>query len=141
VGFAAKKVSSSGFNYMTELHNSPYQRHMIAEVNTVYTPALIVVDGVESFLNGGPDQGKKAQTDVILAGTDPVAVDAVGVAILRLFGTTDEVSAGKIFDQEQIYRAVELGLGASGPDMIQLLAGDVESLDFAREVEAMLLAA
>ena len=48
---------------------------------------------------------------VILAGTDRIAVDAVGVAILRHFGTTPEVSRGTIFEQEQIARAVELGLG------------------------------
>ncbi len=139
VGFAAKTVSGGGFNYMTELHRSPYQRHMIAEINTVYAPALIVMDGVESFLNGGPAQGKKAQTDVVLVGTDPIAMDAVGVAILRLFGTTAEVSKGKIFDQEQIRRAVELGLGADGPEMISLVTGDAESLAFAGLVEEMLL--
>lgn len=138
VGFAAKKVSSGGFNYMTELHRSPYQRHMIAEINTVYSPALIVMDGVEAFLNGGPAQGKKAQTDVVLVGTDPIAMDAVGVAILRLFGTTAEVSKGKIFEQEQIQRAVELGLGAAGPEMIDLVTGDAESLAFAGQVQGML---
>ena len=138
VGFAAKTVGNGGFNYMTELHRSPYQRHMIAEINTVYSPALIVIDGVEAFLNGGPAQGKRAQTDVVLVGTDPVAMDAVGVAILRLFGTTAEVSKGKIFEQEQIQRAVELGLGATGPEMINLVTGDAESLTFAGQVQEML---
>ena len=44
--------------------------------------------------------------EVVLAGTDRVAVDAVGVALLRHFGTTPEVSRGAIFEQEQIARAV-----------------------------------
>ena len=140
VGFVAKRTHSGGYNYMSELHDSAHQRAMIAEINAVYKPALIVLDGVEAFLSGGPALGKKTTTGVVLAGTDPVAIDAVGVAILRLFGTTPEVSEGKIFDQEQIFRAVELGLGATGPEMIQLVAGDAESLTFAREVEAMLLA-
>ncbi len=139
VGFVARKTHGNGYNYMTELHDSADQRHLIAEINTVYKPALIVLDGVEAFLSGGPALGKKAETGVILAGTDPVAVDAVGVAILRMFGTTPEVSEGKIFDQEQIKRAVELGLGAAGPDMIRLVTGgDAESLDFAGGIEELL---
>ena len=46
-----------GRNYMTELHNSPDQRLMIAEANTAYTPALVVLDGVEAFIDRGPDVG------------------------------------------------------------------------------------
>lgn len=60
-----------------------------------------------------------------------MALDAVGVAILRHFGTTAEVSAGPVFGQEQIARAVELGLGVSGPAGIELVTGDDESAAFA----------
>jgi len=140
VGFAAKRVSNGGFNYMTELHDSPYQRHMIAEINRSYTPALIVMDGVEAFLDGGPAQGRKAETGVMLAGTDPIAMDAVGVAILRLFGTTPAVSNGRIFDQEQIKRAVELELGIDGAEKIRLVTADNESLAFAAKVSEVLMA-
>jgi uncharacterized protein (DUF362 family) len=138
VGFTARTVGSGGFNYMTELHDSAYQRDMIAEINTVYTPSLIVMDGVEAFLNGGPATGEIAQTGVVLAGTDPIAMDAVGVAILRLFGTTPEVTKGQVFEQEQIQRAVELGLGAVGPEKIRLLTADNKSLAFAGKVQEML---
>lgn len=141
VGFAAKRVMNGGYNYMTELHDSPYQRHMIAEINTVYKPSLIVMDGVEAFLTGGPASGSKAQTGVVLAGTDPVAMDAVGVAILRMFGTTPEVSQGHIFDQEQLRRAVELELGVDNPGRIDLLTGDITSESFALQVLDMLYAA
>ena len=140
VGFVAKRTSSNGYNYMSELHNSPYQRHMIAEINTAYKPALILMDGVEAFLDGGPAQGRKAQTGVILAGTDPIAMDAVGVAILRLFGTTAAVSKGSIFDLEQIARAVELDLGVDTPQKINLITPDAASLDFAGQVSNVLVA-
>jgi uncharacterized protein (DUF362 family) len=140
VGFVAKRTSSNGYNYMSELHNSPYQRHMIAEINTAYKPALILMDGVEAFLDGGPAQGRKAQTGVILAGTDPIAMDAVGVAILRLFGATAAVSKGSIFDLEQIARAVELDLGVDTPQKINLITPDAASLDFAGQVSNVLVA-
>lgn len=138
VGFAAKTVGG-GHDYMRELHGSPHQRLMIAEINEAYSPDLIVMDGVEAFVNGGPAQGKKAAANVVLAGTDRVALDAVGVAILRLFGTTKEVSQGKIFEQEQIDRAAELGLGIDTPHKIQFLTDSPESQRFAAQVQHMLL--
>ena len=67
------------------------------------------------------------QSNVILAGTDRVAIDAVGVALLRHFGTTPEVSQGAIFEQEQIARAVELKIGVTSPKQIELVTGDPES--------------
>lgn len=132
-------VPRTGYPYMGELHRSPYQRQMIAEINTAYKPDLILLDGVEAFVKGGPDQGTRVKPDVILAGNDRVAIDAVGVAILRLFGTTTEVSKGLIFDQDQIARAVELGLGVRSPTQIQLVTGDHESELFAKQVNDILL--
>ncbi len=139
VGFAARTVGG-GHDYMRELHNSAYQRLMIAEINAAYSPALIVMDGVEAFVTGGPDTGQRAATGVVLAATDRVAVDAVGVAILRLFGTTPEVSAGRIFDQEQIARAVELGLGVKSADQIKIVTADAESESYAQSIQAILAA-
>lgn len=139
VGFAARTVRGGGYDYMSELHSSPYQRQMIAEINTAYAPALIVMDGVEAFVNGGPDRGKKVQAQVVLAGTDRVAMDALGVAILRLFGTTREVSHGKIFDQEQIARAVELGLGVDSPAKIEMVTGDADSEAYAGKIREVLM--
>ncbi len=139
VGLAAKTVSSGSYNYMQELHNSPHQRHMIAEINAAYSPSLIVMDGVEAFVSGGPDQGKKVDSEVVLAGTDRIALDAVGVAILRLFGTTPEVSRGGIFEQEQIARAVELGLGIDSPDKIDFITDDTASQAYAEKIRKTLM--
>jgi uncharacterized protein (DUF362 family) len=138
VGFAAKIARPGGHNYMTELHNSPHQRAMIAEINQVYTPGLVVIDGVDAFLDGGPAQGQAAQTGVILAGTDRIALDAVGVAILRLWGTTPAVSDGPIFAQEQIARAVELGLGVASPTQIRLLSDDAAGRAYAAQIQTLL---
>lgn len=138
VGLVAKHYG--GTNYMSELHGTDHQRRMIAEINAAYWPALIVLDGVEAFVTGGPATGGRADTRVMLAGVDRVAVDAVGVAILRLFGTTPEVSRGPIFQQEQIARAVELGLGAPAPDKIRFITGDADSAAYAARVEALLAA-
>ena len=111
---------------------------MIAEINTAYSPDLVVLDGVEAFTDGGPDHGTKVEADVMLAGTDRVAIDAVGVAILRLLGTTPGVNNGAIFEQEQIARAAELGLGVPSANQIQLVTGDTRSEAMAVQVRDIL---
>ena len=128
-----------GSPYMRELHSTQYQRQMIAEINTAYSPYLIVLDGVEAFVDGGPATGTRVEAGVILAGSDRVAIDAVGVAILRSLGTTPEVSRGLIFEQDQIARAVELGLGIKSPDQIHLVTDDSESEAFAVKIKDVLL--
>jgi uncharacterized protein (DUF362 family) len=138
VGLAAKTVPGNGYNFMRELHTSPNQRRMIAEINASYRPDLIVLDGIQAFVTGGPDQGKLVNSAVILAGTDRIAIDAVGVALLRYFGTTEEVSRGAIFEQEQIARAVQLGIGVSSPKQIELVTGDRESAEYAKKIREIL---
>ena len=113
---------------------------MIAEINTAYTPDLAVMDGVECFIDGGPANGRSVSSEVILAGTDRVALDAVGVALLRYHGCRTEVARGKIFQQEQIKRAVQLGLGVDKADKIEILTGDAESAAYAARIQEVLLA-
>jgi uncharacterized protein (DUF362 family) len=93
---------------------------------------------MEAFVDGGPDQGKRVEAEAILASTDRVAIDAVGVALLRHFGTTPEVSQGRIFEQEQIARAVELEVGVTGPEQIELVTGDAESAAYAAQIQEIL---
>src|ERR1043166_2659681 len=138
VGLAAKIVPGDSYNYMRELHGSPNQRTMIAEINSAYQPALIVLDGIDAFINGGPHTGQQVNPQIILAGTDRIAVDAVGVALLRYYGTTPEVSRGKVFEQEQIARAVQLGIGISSPDQIEIVTNDPASADFAKKIKPLL---
>jgi uncharacterized protein (DUF362 family) len=114
---------------------------MIAEINAAYAPALIVLDGVEAFISGGPDQGERVTPEVILAGTDRVALDAVGIALLRYVGCKTEASKGKVFEQEQIARAVDLGLGVDSPEKIEFLTGDTDSVAFGEKIKEILLAA
>ncbi len=124
VGLVAKTLPGESHNYMGDLHSSPHQRLMIAEINQAYSPALVLLDGVEAFVSGGPESGRKVRPGVILAGTDRVAVDVVAIALLRSLGTTPEVARGSIWRQEQIERAVELGLGAAGAEQIEIVTVD-----------------
>ena len=64
---------------------------------------------------------------MIIAGDDRVAVDAVGLAMLKWLGAHQAILGRGIFQQEQIARAVELKLGASGPDAIDIVTADADS--------------
>jgi uncharacterized protein (DUF362 family) len=127
-----------GYEYMRQLHSSPHQRKMIAEINAPFRPQIVVLDGIEAFVDGGPATGKRALGEVFLASTDRVAMDAVGVAILKGLGSNENIMKPKIFEQEQIARAIELGLGASSPSEIELIAADDQSLEYRDRVTDIL---
>ena len=57
VGLVAKTVPGGNYNYMAELHISPYQRSMIAEINNNYDVDLILMDGMKAFVDKGPETG------------------------------------------------------------------------------------
>ena len=124
---------------MNELHTSILSmRKMIAEINLAYSPSLILMDGIEAFVDGGPMSGTKKRGDVIVAGTDRIAIDAVGIAILKDLGSNKSIMEKKIFEQEQIARAVELGLGISKPEDIEILTDDDESKKYAERLMKIL---
>jgi uncharacterized protein (DUF362 family) len=131
-------TSRHGYDYMRELHGSPHQRKMIAEINEPFKPALVVLDGIEAFVDGGPMTGKRARGEVFLASADRVAIDVVGVAILKSLGSNESIMKRKIFEQEQISRAVELSLGVSSPSEIDLIPADRSSQDYKEGIEEML---
>ncbi|MBI9044734.1 MAG: DUF362 domain-containing protein [Anaerolineaceae bacterium] len=139
VGMMAKTVPQNDHDFMKELHTSPNQRLMIAEINTAYTPDLVVMDGVEAFISGGPHQGEKVTPNAVFASTDRIAIDAVGVALLRMYGCKTEVAQGKIFDQQQIARAVELGLGIDSPERIEFITDDKDSQAYVEKIKAILV--
>ena len=93
----------------------------LAEIALVMRPALIVLDARLGFGDGGPDEGDLVRPGLIVAGRDPLAVDAAGVAILRLHGTNDALSAGSIWDIPMLRRAAAIGIGAAGPSAVRLV--------------------
>lgn len=127
-------------NNMRELHTSFLSmRKMIAEINQAYKPSLILLDAIEAFVDGGPAKGTRKRADVIVAGTDRIAIDAVGVAILKELGSNEAIMDRKIFEQEQIARAVEIGLGISRPEEIEIVSDDENGKRYAKRLTEILL--
>ena len=133
-------VPRKGHGYMRQLHGSPDQRRMIAEINAAYRPALVVLDGLEAFVDEGPMTGPRKDAGVFLAGTDRVAVDAVGVAILKDLGSNDAIMKPRVFAQEQIAWAVQLDLGARSAADIAIETPDPASEAYAERIRRILAA-
>jgi uncharacterized protein (DUF362 family) len=133
-------VGAVSRDLMAELHGaSDVDMHMmIAEINQAIRPQVVVVDAVEVFVDGGPARGTLATAGVVLAGTDRVAIDAVGLAILKHLGSTEDIMGRRIFEQDQIRRAVELGIGVGGPGQIQIVTDDAESREYADTLRRIL---
>ncbi|OFW56673.1 MAG: hypothetical protein A2133_06015 [Actinobacteria bacterium RBG_16_64_13] len=138
VGLVAKKIPGGHYDCMHELHGSPFQRLMIAEINKSYPVDFVIMDAAAAFIDGGPDKGTEVEPGLMLAGKDRVALDAAGVAILREFGASSLMKK-PVFELDQIRRAAELGVGAASASAIELVPLDEQSRDAARRIRGILV--
>jgi len=95
-------------------------RERLAEVGLAVPISLAVMDGREGFADGGPDEGSLVKPGFVAASRDPVALDAVGLAFLRLAGANEEIARGSVWGLPVIRRAAEVGLGVGSADRIRL---------------------
>ncbi len=79
----------------------------IADLATVLPCPLVVLDGLSVMARGGPGgPGELVETKALVAGSDPVAVDAAGVALAPLYGR--RIAAGRI---KHLKAAADHGVG------------------------------
>jgi uncharacterized protein (DUF362 family) len=71
---------------------------------------------------------------MVIATTDPVACDVFGLSLLKYLGTEARIQDVSVWDQVQIIRAVELGLGAAGPEGIRLLTDGITEIGEIKEI-------
>jgi uncharacterized protein (DUF362 family) len=105
----------------------------IAELNLAVHPQLTIADATTVMIAGGPTSGTPARADLLLLSGDRVALDAVAVALIRSFSAWPRMMESGVWEQRQIRRAMELGLGARGPDQIELVTRSVSGPDRAFE--------
>lgn len=96
------------------------------------------MDAIKGFVTQGPEKGQEIEPNLLLASSDRVAMDAVGVAILRSQGVKSPVGKGDIFQQSQLKRAAELKIGASSADEIELISLNKSSKDYKKDIENFL---
>lgn len=140
VGMVAKKVPGGTYDYMWELHTSPFRRQMIAEINNNYNLDFVLMDGIKAFTTDGPEKGTMVEPNLLLASKDRVAIDAVGVAVLKIYGAKGKVGEADVFEQDQLRRAAELGFGAKSASEIKLTPLDDETRTETEKLEQILKA-
>lgn len=96
--------------------NEDFSR-LLVDILSACAPDLTIMDGIVAMEGPGPSGGRPRRTGLILAGEDPVAIDAAAQAILG-FGP-DEVLTTKY--------ASERGIGTGDLDFIQVLGETIDS--------------
>ncbi len=76
------------------------------QLQPVLSGDIRALTGLQPF--GGPGEGTRKKGDVIVAGSDRIAIDAVGLAVLKDLGSNKAIMGKRIFEQEQMARAVDL---------------------------------
>lgn len=103
--------------------------NMIAESNLVHRPDFYISDATKCFVTGGPDLGTLREPDIVLASSDVVANDAMGLALLKTLGTIPKIQEHSVWAQPQIKRAVELGLGVHSREEITVKSSGVKEIE------------
>jgi len=101
------------------LHWSLDAHKVIAELNEIIKPSLHIVDGVQTLINTNELRhgGKPRTMGYMLAGNDPVSLDAVG---LELLGKVEpRLRLKRINDVLHLGYAIELGVGDQGYEIVE----------------------
>lgn len=103
----------------------------IADLASVLRPGISVVDGIIAG-EGHETSGNPVEMNLVIAGTDPVAVDAVGAAVMGIPPT----------DVKHLLMAEKKGLGTCNLEEITVLGEPIESVKrkFHRSFSSRLLA-
>ena len=126
---ASYSICLKNFIGCTHIRQRPYLidssrwEEVVAELNLAYRPDLNIVDGTVSMIEGGPWQGTPQETSLIIASTDRVAADVVGLGVIKAFRKWKKVNEKGVWEQTQIRRALELGIGRGKEEIVLLDSG------------------
>ncbi len=103
--------------------------NMIAESNLVHRPDFYISDATKCFVTDGPNVGTLREPGIVMATSDVIANDVVGLALLKTLGTIHKIQNGSVWEQLQIKRAVELGLGVKNMNEIEIKSDGVKEIE------------
>ncbi len=119
-------VGATHFRHRPYLVDRSHWEEVIAELNLAYAPDLHVIDGTRLMVEGGPLKGRAIDANLIIATGDRIAADIVGLGVLKHYSELPQIREVDVWDQRQVKRAIELGLGVKGKDEIELREMDLE---------------
>ncbi|MGB3715708.1 MAG: DUF362 domain-containing protein [Candidatus Promineifilaceae bacterium] len=92
----------------------------VAELNTLIHPDLIIMDARKCFITGGPSTGEVREPNLILSGTDRVALDIEGIKIIQGYPGNSLAHVNPL-DIPQIKVAIGMGIG-EGSQLEEIVA-------------------
>jgi uncharacterized protein (DUF362 family) len=89
----------------------------LADLATVLRPKLTLLDATRALTTGGPGgPGEVVKPNLVIAGTDPVAVDSFGVTVASWYG--QQFKGGQV---EHLQAASQRGLGRVAVESLNIL--------------------
>jgi len=101
--------------------NSPCVSFEVVDMVRACTPGLIVIDASTSMEGNGPTDGELVKTDLIIAGTNPLATDMVAAKIMGF--NKNEVAT--------LAMAIRAGMKPTSLDYIEVRGEPLESVEMA----------
>jgi len=98
------------------MHNGRLNEN-IADLASVLKPSLTVIDGIIAG-EGHETSGNPVEMNLVIAGTDPVAVDAVGAAVMGISPT----------EVKHLVLAEKKGLGTCRLENIEIIGEPIENV-------------
>ena len=125
-------------------HNTSILYNQVAQINKGFTPSLVINDGYEAVISGGPTMNDKPQgapstwsggitgkPKVFIVSTDRIAADVAGISVLQTLSPAYEaVMKTKPFANPMIKAAIAAGeLGISDASAFDLSGPTVPMLE------------
>jgi uncharacterized protein (DUF362 family) len=112
MGLTTRKTNVT-FHLGSGKRNDPeYLAQCIAELNLIRKPDLVLADATEFITANGPEgPGPLKKLDIVVAGTDPVAIDALGATYLDMLPA----------DILTVQKAYDLGIGEMDLSRLNIL--------------------
>ncbi len=129
---ATYSIALKNFVGATHFRQRPYfvdrahWEEVIAELNLAYTPDLNIVDGTRLMVEEGPWKGISRDANFIVATGDRIAADVVGLGILKHYSELPQIKEVDVWEQRQVKRAAELGLGITKGSEVGLEEMDLD---------------
>jgi uncharacterized protein (DUF362 family) len=101
--------------------NSPCVSFEVVDMVRACPPGLTVIDASTSMEGNGPTDGELVQTNLIIAGTNPLATDMVGARIMGFH--KNEVAT--------LAMAIRARMKPTSPDFIEIRGEPLESVEMA----------
>jgi uncharacterized protein (DUF362 family) len=114
--------AAGGWNYKTS-------SEAIAELNLPLAPSLNIIDATRPLHSGSQTHGNSTKIDTIIASTDRIAADIVGVALLRTLENEKRIHSISPWQHPMITHAQKLGLGVLGRESMTVKHRGVPNID------------